>query len=126
MEADRQWTPEYLEDLLFACVASGGLVGLLTANAYGFTHFGYPGPLRYLGGALVAVGLVLAIPPWVVVAVLHAVGLPLEIRGRENVVELNLWLWVFCAIFYVPVIYAARRKWRAWRGRRMDLRHGAD
>ncbi len=85
--------------LLVSFAVSVTLVGLLVGNAY----------LTYnIGGGfepLAWVGFVVLIPPGLMYMLLSGIGIMPELRGRENFIESNPWLWIFCVIFYTIVIY---------------------
>ena len=94
-----------LKHFIISFTVSLIVVGFFVSNAY-FTY--------NVGGGFepfVWVGLMLLIPPGFLYGILGSIGLTPELRGRENFIESNPWLWIFCIIFYMLVIYLILR-WR--------------
>jgi hypothetical protein len=99
-------------------LASLLLVGSLLGNAYMATVVGYPPGLQSLGDFLIIVGLVVAIPAWISLLPIAALGW--EPKGRESFIESNPGLWIYCFVFYAFLIYAVRRLWAYYRTRRAE------
>ena len=107
-----------LKDAIISICASTFGVGTLVGNAYMSNNVGYPSPLDIVGLLVMIGSLVFAILPGIPLLILGLLGVDIPIRGRERFVELNLWLWIYCAVFYAFLIYALLRYRRRVKQRR--------
>jgi hypothetical protein len=95
--------------ILLALSYSVLLIGSHVGNAYMACNVGYPNFLENVGLGVMMVGLVVAIPPGIILWGLDLVGLTWQLRGRESFIESNPWLWVYCTVFYTVAVYLILR-----------------
>jgi ribose/xylose/arabinose/galactoside ABC-type transport system permease subunit len=98
-----------LRHFFTALIAAALIVGVLVGNAYVNFNIGYPKFIRPVSDVFVLIGLVLIVPPGIMLSGLYMAGLKWELRGRESFIESNLWLWIYCVVFYTLVFYVILR-----------------
>jgi hypothetical protein len=101
----KQTVTRRIKDGIISFVVSATGVCALVGNAYAVCNIGYPKGLEYIGTGIMIVSLVLAVLPGIPLWILATIGLEIPLRGRENFIELNMGLWVYCVIFYSILIY---------------------
>jgi hypothetical protein len=98
-----------IKDEIISFVISGVGVGALVGNAYMVNNIGYPNGLNPIGFWVMMGSFVFAILPGIPILVLAILGWEIPLRGRENFIELNIGLWIYCVIFYAGLIYFGLR-----------------
>jgi hypothetical protein len=108
-----------IKDGIISFVISAVGVGALVGNAYMVNNIGYPNGLNNIGVWIMMGSLVFAVLPGIPILILAILGLEIPLRGRESFIELNIGLWIYCAIFYSCLIYLGFQYKRKHRAKRM-------
>jgi hypothetical protein len=108
-----------IKDGILSFVISAIGVGALVWNAYMLNNVGYPNWFSNIGDWIVRGSLIFAILPAIPLVILAIFGLEIPLRGRESFIQLNMWLWIYCVIFYSVLIYFLLQYRRKRRSKRM-------
>lgn len=109
-----------LKDAIISIAISTTGIGLLVGNAYMASNVGYPDVIDQVGEVIMLASLIFAILPAIPLMIVSALGVEIPLQGRESFIESNIWLWIYCAIFYACLIYLILRCRRRGKQNRID------